>query len=103
MNVVIVAQWPYQLICCDHIGSINLAILAGGIYWFVSGKTEQAGIRRWLAEGGLQNINFIVGLVFPLDTSMFDFLFPINSGYDPPSFSPLQISHIDTDAMMDHF
>lgn len=42
--------------------------------------------------------NFIGGLVFLHDTSMFDFLFPINSGYGPSSFSPLQISHIDTDA-----
>jgi len=30
-------------------------------------------------------------------------LFPIISGYGPPSFSPLQISHIDTDTMMDYF
>jgi hypothetical protein len=45
LNVVTVAQWPHQFVmCADHIACINLAVLAGGIYFFLNGRIEQAGL-----------------------------------------------------------
>jgi hypothetical protein len=88
--------------CCGHIASIKLAILAGGIYFFVSEKTEQTGL-TWCWQREAYRIYTLLEAWYFHMTHVYLILFPINSGYGPPSFSPSQISHIDTHAMMDHF